>query len=57
MQTEMFTKENGLMTKRMEKERILMLMEPTTKDSGSMINNTVKELKAGRTVQDTKADT
>lgn len=57
MQTEMFTKENGLMTKRMEKERILMLTEPTTKDSGSMINNTVKELKAGRTVQDTKADT
>ena len=45
---------NGAMIKLKAKEPTLTLMELTTKVSGSMINSTVKELKAGPMVQDMK---
>jgi hypothetical protein len=39
------------MIKRMERESILMLMVPSTSETGLMINNMVLELKSGQMVR------
>ena len=57
MQMEMFMKDNGSMTKLMEKEHILMLMVHSITEIGSTTNNMDSVWNLGLTVQNTKAIT
>lgn len=57
MQMEMFMKDNGSMTKLMEKEHILMLMVHSITEIGSTINNMDSVWNLGLMVQNTKAIT
>lgn len=57
MQMEMFMKDNGSMTKLMEKEHILMLMVHSITEIGSTINNMDSVWNLGQMVQNTKAIT
>ena len=54
MQMAISTTDNGKMIKLMGSASILIQMEPNMKDTGSMINNTVKEKKNGQMVLSTK---
>jgi len=57
MQMEMFMKDNGSMTKLMEKEHILMLMVHSITEIGSTTNNMDSVWNLGLMVQNTKAIT
>lgn len=57
MQMEMFMKDNGLMTKLMEKEHILMLMVHSITETGSTTNNMDSVWNLGLMVQNMKAIT
>ncbi len=54
MQMETFTMDNGKTTKLMDSVNTLILMEPSTKDTGLMINSMDKERKSGQMVQSMK---
>ena len=49
-----FMTDNGKMTKLMDSVNTLILMELSTKDTGLMINNMVKERKSGQMVHSMK---